>query len=99
MPDDFGDLAVNTRVHTHYPMRTRGCGCAWHPAFPAPSFRKGRKIVGKPRAKQAARSRNYIPTSLRGANGSRECAPDDRLSDEAIQLSLCRQDGLLRGAC
>jgi hypothetical protein len=25
--------------------------------------------------------------SLRGANGSRECAPDDRLRDEAIQLS------------
>jgi hypothetical protein len=23
--------------------------------------------------------------SLRGANGSRECAPDDRLRDEAIQ--------------
>src|SRR5207244_5243394 len=26
--------------------------------------------------------------SLRGANGSRECAPDDRLRDEAIQLFL-----------
>jgi hypothetical protein len=25
---------------------------------------------------------------LRGANGSRECAPDDRLRDEAIQLAL-----------
>jgi hypothetical protein len=25
--------------------------------------------------------------SLRGANGSRECAPDDRLRDEAIHLS------------
>jgi hypothetical protein len=24
---------------------------------------------------------------LRGANGSRECAPDDRLRDEAIHLS------------
>jgi hypothetical protein len=23
---------------------------------------------------------------LRGANGSRECAPDDRLRDEAIQI-------------
>jgi hypothetical protein len=29
--------------------------------------------------------------SLRGANGSRERAPDDRLRDEAIQLSLPRQ--------
>jgi hypothetical protein len=27
--------------------------------------------------------------SLRGANGSRECAPDDRLRDEAIHLSAC----------
>jgi hypothetical protein len=28
--------------------------------------------------------------SLRGASGSRECAPDDRLRDEAIQLSSLR---------
>ena len=28
-----------------------------------------------------------VQSSLRGANGSRECAPDDRLRDEAIQLS------------
>jgi len=28
-----------------------------------------------------------IGPSLRGANGSRECAPDDRLRDEAIHLS------------
>jgi hypothetical protein len=33
---------------------------------------------------------------LRGANGSRECAPDDRLRDEAIQ-SFCGP-GLLRFA-
>jgi len=33
-------------------------------------------------------------SSLR-ANGSRECAPDDRLR-EAIHLSFCRDDGLLR---
>jgi len=26
----------------------------------------------------------------KGANGSRECAPDDRLRDEAIHLSVCR---------
>jgi hypothetical protein len=29
-----------------------------------------------------------LPLSLRGANGSRECAPDDRLRDEAIQSLL-----------
>jgi hypothetical protein len=27
-----------------------------------------------------------VQPSLRGANGSRECAPDDRLRDKAIQL-------------
>src|SRR5258708_37102201 len=35
--------------------------------------------------------------SLRGANGSRECAHDDRLRDEAIHSCL-RLDGLLRFA-
>src|SRR5476649_1743452 len=39
-----------------------------------------------------------LPSSLRGANGSRECAPDDRLRDEAIQLSVLPGDGLLRYA-
>jgi hypothetical protein len=32
-----GASAVNTRVHTYYQERTRGCGCIGHPAFPAPS--------------------------------------------------------------
>jgi hypothetical protein len=36
--------------------------------------------------------------SLRGANGSRECAPDDRLRDEAIYLFFPWRDGLLRCA-
>jgi hypothetical protein len=44
MSGDPGDLAVNTRVHTYYPMRTRGCGCAWHPAFPTPSVSWGQRI-------------------------------------------------------
>jgi hypothetical protein len=43
MPGDLGELAVNTRVHTYYPMRTRGCGCAWHPAFPTPSFERAER--------------------------------------------------------
>src|SRR3977135_3842561 len=34
---------------------------------------------------------SYLP-SLRGANGSRECAPDDRLRDEAIQPSFVAVD-------
>jgi hypothetical protein len=35
--------------------------------------------------------RSCVSTSLRGANGSRECAPDDRLRDEAIH-SCCSMD-------
>jgi hypothetical protein len=31
--------------------------------------------------------------SLRGANGSRECAPDDRLRDEAIHSLFDTMDG------
>jgi hypothetical protein len=34
---------------------------------------------------------------LREANGSRECAPDDKLRDEAIQDYVC-SSGLLRFA-
>ena len=34
----------------------------------------------------------------KGANGSRECAPDDRLRDEAIHLSVMPRYGLLRFA-
>src|ERR1700726_2310368 len=45
MSGDFRWLAVNTRVHTCYPMRTRGCGCIGRPAFPTPSFLKGETIM------------------------------------------------------
>jgi hypothetical protein len=47
---------------------------------------------------RAARMRTHIwnSSSLR-ANGSRECAPDDRLS-EAIRLAAQRENGLLRFA-
>jgi hypothetical protein len=31
---------------------------------------------------------NGLYPALRGANGSRECAPDDRLRDEAIQFCV-----------
>ena len=27
-----------TRVHSNHYLRTRGCGCTGHPAFPTPSF-------------------------------------------------------------
>jgi hypothetical protein len=44
MSGDFRWLAVNTRVHTCYPMRTRGCGCIGRPAFPTPSELRGRNV-------------------------------------------------------
>ena len=37
MPADSGASALNTGVHAHHLyMRTPGCGCIGHPAFPAP---------------------------------------------------------------
>jgi hypothetical protein len=41
--------------------------------------------------------RRRSPTPSLRANGSRECAPDDRLR-EAIHSFFTRRDGLLRGA-
>jgi hypothetical protein len=45
---------------------------------------------------QPANNASIVEPSLR-ANGSRECAPDDRLR-EAIHFSFARRDGLLRCA-
>jgi len=50
MPDVSGASAVNTRVLTHSPQRTRGCGCIGHPAFPVPSVHEGDESSGNPRA-------------------------------------------------
>jgi hypothetical protein len=67
---------------------TRGCGCIERPAFPAPSEFRERDINGKtsgaPRREIAESYVKCHNSSLRGANRSRECAPDDRLRDEAI---------------
>jgi len=64
------------------PLHT-GCGCSGHPAFPTPSFFLGEKFMHD----SGASRRGIVEssTSLR-ANGSRECAPDDRLQ-RAIQHS------------
>jgi hypothetical protein len=94
MPDVSG-VTVVTNACAFYHC-TRGCGRAERPAFPGPSELRGRNEQAKPRAKSAARSRSCILPSLRGANGSRECAPDDRLRDEAIHSSLLLLYGLLR---
>jgi hypothetical protein len=47
MPDVSGASAVNTRAHTYYPQRARGCGCIGNPAFPAPSIFRRAKVSGK----------------------------------------------------
>src|SRR6266852_3133729 len=50
MPGDPGATVVNTRVLST--LRTRGCGCSGHPAFPTPSI--GREINATTRALRAA---------------------------------------------
>jgi hypothetical protein len=70
MPGDSGASAVNTGAHTSLPQRAPGCGCIGHPAFPAPSVCKGRRISGKARAHR----RRGAKTCVRGVwdlNGKR----------------------------
>jgi hypothetical protein len=57
MPGVFG-VTVVTNARVYY--TTRGYGRIGRPAFPAPSDSRGRELNGKPRAKQAARSRSYV---------------------------------------
>jgi hypothetical protein len=64
MPDDSGASAVNTRVHTQLPQRTRGCGCIGHPAFPAPSISKGERTC-KARAPTAPRQGDCMSAVFR----------------------------------
>src|ERR1700751_3789363 len=61
MPGDFRWLAVNTRVHTCYPMRTRGCGCIGRPAFPTPSVFRANSYRKSPGAsRRGAQTRVWI---------------------------------------
>ena len=53
-------LDLYARVHLYHSTGTRDRGCSVHPAFPAPSNRRGRDVTGKPRAYRAARSRRHI---------------------------------------
>src|SRR6478752_10393608 len=72
------------------------------PGIPCALCFIGRNFFARPRAYRAARMRTLGleigATSLRGANGSRECAPDDRLRDEAIHPFFAWRHGLLRFA-
>jgi hypothetical protein len=75
-------VVTNARATNH---TTRGCGCAGTRHSPRPL--KGRELLNASGASRRECER-VLSTSLRGANGSRECAPDDRLRDEAIQVSF-----------
>ena len=48
-------------------MRTPGCGCIGHPAFPAPSDRRGRQVQAKSRARRAAEDKRMSAIALDGA--------------------------------
>jgi hypothetical protein len=64
------------------------CGCSGHPAFPTPSVVRAENFATA-RTLCAARMWRCVFASLRGANGSRERAPD-RLRDEAIYSFFAR---------
>src|SRR5258706_5180294 len=67
----------------------------WAPGFPCALYSQRGETVFANLGRIAPRDCGGA-TSLRGANGSRECAPDDRLRDEAIHSFLARPHGLLR---
>src|ERR1700757_2111389 len=78
MPDCFGKPAVTNSCAFY--LCTRGCGCAKHPAFPAPSI-----FRGTPFSQSPGRScRGNVDARHCGPTGPREARPDDRLH-EAIQ--------------
>jgi hypothetical protein len=81
MPGVAGVTVVTTLVC--FLFCTQGCGRIARPAFPAPSDFHGAGLFLANLGRIAPRE--CCCTSLR-ANGSRECAPGDRLR-EAIQLS------------
>jgi hypothetical protein len=88
MPDVTGASAVNTRAHTNYPKRARGCGCIGHPAFPAPSVFEGRC--------EFARLACCARRDREGVSGLRVIARST--CDEAIQLRPCGARDCFAGA-
>jgi hypothetical protein len=55
----------------------------WAPGIPHALCFQGEEFMHDSGASRRGIAK--VRPSLRGANGSRECAPDDRLGDEAIQ--------------
>ena len=72
MPDVSGASAVNTRVHTQLPQRTRGCGCIGHPAFPAPSDLQKAGNSRSNLARNLRRDRDAVSRATRSAVITRE---------------------------
>jgi hypothetical protein len=67
-----GDYRVLLPMHT-------GRGCRGHPAFPAPSDFFGRTVLHNSGAARRDNVDARLAPPSCPANGSRECAPDDRL--------------------
>jgi hypothetical protein len=65
MPDCSGKPAVINACATY--QCTRGCGCAKHPAFPAPSFEG--ETEAKLGQNPAARLLNHIPSAVMPREG------------------------------
>src|SRR6266700_6205149 len=103
MPDVPGASAVNTRVHTYYPQRTRGCGCIGHPAFPAPSVFKGREFQSIARALGVARHENMSAIAWSCAAVSIVIVRLDRTlqysRDDSDVMDEPRRTGYPAGAC
>src|SRR3981081_2372193 len=102
MPGESG-VTVVTRLAClfYFTCEAAGASSARHSL--RPRFFQGETFTHTSGAIRAAGMRKCALTSLRGANGSREYAPDDRLRDEAIHSSFrgamdcfasARNDGL-----
>jgi hypothetical protein len=91
MPGDFRCDLTYARAFYRYHC-TRGNRA---PGIPCALSLEGKEFYSKPRADRAARSRSCVLSSLR-ANGSRECAPDDRLREAIHTLFVVRWIASLR---
>jgi hypothetical protein len=60
MPDVSGASAVNTCVHTHYPIAHTGLRVHWAPGIPRALFDEGDEISGQARARIAPRDRDVL---------------------------------------
>src|SRR5258707_10684530 len=98
IPGDPGGPVVNTRVLST--LRTRGCGCSGHPAFPTPSVFLGERFMHDsgaiaPRGRERVSGLVVIARSNLSAVAQRAKAEATKQST----LSFLLLYGFLRGAC